>query len=111
MPTDFDKYYGFTLFAIELNELMPTHSESLPHTDSRWRTDQRLLENGDIQRAQEEKSRVEGIQRAAARKRDEQKVTYQPRFFSANGDSFKFNQTYWSVRNNSEYWDNVDPLW
>ena len=33
LPTDFDKYYGFTLFAIELNELMPTHSESLPHTD------------------------------------------------------------------------------
>jgi hypothetical protein len=33
LPTDFDKYYGFTLFAIELNELMPTHSDSLPHTD------------------------------------------------------------------------------
>lgn len=111
LPTDFDKYYGFTLFAIELNELMPTHSDSLPHTDSRWRTDQRLLENGDIQRAQEEKSRVEGMQRVAARKRDEQKVTYLPRFFSANGDNFKFNQTYWSVRNNSEYWNNVDPLW
>ena len=78
---------------------------------SRWRTDQRLLENGDVQRSQEEKSRVEGIQRAAARKRDEQKMNYQPRFFSVNGDSYKFNQTYWSVRNNSEYWDNVDPLW
>ena len=78
---------------------------------SRWRTDQRLLENGEIQRAQEEKSRVEGIQRAAARKRDDQKVIYQPRFFSVNGDSFKFNHTYWSMRNNNEYWDNIDPLW
>ena len=102
------------IVTLYLTQIGKNHIHKTPMSifvSSRWRTDQRLLENGDIQRAQEDKSRVEGIQRAAARKRDEQKVTYQPRFFSANGDSFKFNQTYWSVRNNSEYWDNVNPLW
>jgi hypothetical protein len=40
MPEDYELYYGFTRFAIELNELDPD-DKSLPPTDSRFRTDQR----------------------------------------------------------------------
>lgn len=41
MPTDYELYYGFTRFAIELNELCPEMKEVLPPTDARFRPDQR----------------------------------------------------------------------
>ena len=48
LSADNERYYGFTKFAIELNEILPQHEASLPHTDSRWRPDQQLLEQGII---------------------------------------------------------------
>lgn len=42
MPDEANLYYGFTRFAIELNELLPEHTNVLPPTDSRFRPDQRL---------------------------------------------------------------------
>lgn len=41
MPTDYELYYGFTRFAIELNELCPELKDALPRTDARFRPDQR----------------------------------------------------------------------
>ena len=41
MPTDYELYYGFTRFAIELNELCPELKDALPPTDARFRPDQR----------------------------------------------------------------------
>lgn len=41
MPTDYELYYGFTRFAIELNELCPEMQDLLPPTDARFRPDQR----------------------------------------------------------------------
>lgn len=41
MPEDFERYYGFTRFAIELNELDPETAKFLPCTDTRFRKDQR----------------------------------------------------------------------
>ena len=84
LPIDSDKYYGFTRFALELNEILEIHRDSLPHTDrlhflfsgyyydikfSRRRTDQRCLENGDLAKAEEEKKRIEELQRSVARQR------------------------------------------
>lgn len=37
MPPDHELYYGFTRFAMELNELEPGMREILPHTDTRLR--------------------------------------------------------------------------
>ena len=42
MPPNHENYYGFTKFAMELNEIEPDHPEILPSTDSRFRTDQRF---------------------------------------------------------------------
>lgn len=42
MPNDYEKYYGFTQFAMELNELEPSDENSLPQTDTRFRPDQRF---------------------------------------------------------------------
>lgn len=41
MPTNYERYYGFTRFAIELNELDPVLKDLLPTTDARFRPDQR----------------------------------------------------------------------
>lgn len=41
MPADFDRYYGFTRYALELNELNPELKLLLPPTDTRLRPDQR----------------------------------------------------------------------
>lgn len=41
MPVDHEQYYGFTKFAIELNELDPSLKPLLPPTDTRLRLDQR----------------------------------------------------------------------
>lgn len=41
MPVDHEQYYGFTKFAVELNELDPSLKPLLPPTDTRLRLDQR----------------------------------------------------------------------
>lgn len=41
MPSDYEQYYGFTKFALELNELDPQTKVLLPPTDTRLRLDQR----------------------------------------------------------------------
>ncbi|KAJ3601372.1 hypothetical protein NHX12_032341 [Muraenolepis orangiensis] len=47
-PDDHARFYGFSLYARELNELTSDLEGLLPPTDSRYRPDQRLLEEGDI---------------------------------------------------------------
>jgi hypothetical protein len=41
MPEEYEMYYGFTRFAMELNELDPDMAKYLPITDTRFRPDQR----------------------------------------------------------------------
>lgn len=41
MPREHEKNYGFTQFALELNELTPELKRFLPSTDTRLRPDQR----------------------------------------------------------------------
>ncbi|CAI5492831.1 unnamed protein product [Closterium sp. Naga37s-1] len=57
--------YNFSPFCVTLNEIMPDIAPFLPPTDSRFRPDQRALEEGDEAWANEEKRRLEGKQRKA----------------------------------------------
>ena len=41
MPKGYEQYYGFTQFALELNEMDPLLKSLLPPTDTRVRPDQR----------------------------------------------------------------------
>lgn len=52
MPVDHEQYYGFTKFAIELNELHPSFKLLLPPTDTRLRVDQRYENNTENQKMQ-----------------------------------------------------------
>ncbi|KAI6173229.1 hypothetical protein M3Y98_01059600 [Aphelenchoides besseyi] len=54
-------YYGFNRFTMGLNELHESQRPFLPPTDSRFRPDQRYLENGDAKRADEYKKHLEEV--------------------------------------------------
>lgn len=43
MPPDHERNFGFTQFALELNELTAELKRSLPSTDTRLRPDQRSV--------------------------------------------------------------------
>lgn len=70
MPEGYEKYYGFSRFAIELNELTPELQKTLPPTDTRFRPDQRLLEEGDIASAEAIKLQLEQQQRERRKERE-----------------------------------------
>ncbi|XP_073162116.1 oxysterol-binding protein-related protein 6 isoform X3 [Lepidochelys kempii] len=103
MPTHYERYYGFTRFAIELNELDPVLKDILPTTDARFRPDQRLLEEGNVEAAATEKQRIEELQRSRRRNMEENNIEYKPKFFKkvidANQrESWVSNDTYWELR-------------
>lgn len=43
MPEEYEMYYGFTRLAMELNEIDPDMAKYLPITDTRFRPDQRYV--------------------------------------------------------------------
>ncbi|EMP33796.1 Oxysterol-binding protein-related protein 7 [Chelonia mydas] len=71
MPREHEKNYGFTQFALELNELTPELKRFLPSTDTRLRPDQRYLEEGNVQAAESQKRRIEQLQRDRRRVMEE----------------------------------------
>ncbi|KAJ6388849.1 hypothetical protein OIU77_027244 [Salix suchowensis] len=89
--------YNLTSFAITLNELTPGLQERLPPTDSRLRPDQRHLENGEYEKANEEKQRLERRQRMS---RQLQEDGWKPRWFQKEGEngSFRYSGGYWEAR-------------
>ncbi|OXB78023.1 UNVERIFIED_CONTAM: hypothetical protein H355_009594, partial [Colinus virginianus] len=92
MPTNYERYYGFTRFAIELNELDP--GSCYPY---------RLLEEGNIEAAASEKQRIEELQRSRRRYMEENSIEYVPKFFKkvidANQrEAWVTNETYWELR-------------
>ncbi|XP_019949065.1 oxysterol-binding protein-related protein 3 isoform X5 [Paralichthys olivaceus] len=99
MPVDYEQYYGFTKFAVELNELDPSLKLLLPPTDTRLRVDQRLLEEGKLEEAEEQKQRIEQLQRERRRVLEQSNATHQPHFFRrSKDDTWVSNNTYWELR-------------
>ncbi|XP_036427633.1 oxysterol-binding protein-related protein 7 [Colossoma macropomum] len=104
-PKDYILYYGFSNFAMEMNELTPNLKPLLPPTDSRLRPDQRMLEEGRVDEADKKKDEVEEKQRERRKilsKRGEEHI---PRFFrksidAAGRDVWVTNGTYWNLREN-----------
>ncbi|XP_017327096.1 oxysterol-binding protein-related protein 3 isoform X1 [Ictalurus punctatus] len=113
MPADYEQYYGFTKFALELNELDPQTKPLLPPTDTRLRLDQRLLEEGNVEAAETQKQRIEQLQRDRRRVLEENNMEHQPRFFQkSKDDTWISNNTYWDLRKDPGF-SNLDcpVLW
>jgi hypothetical protein len=103
---NWEKQFGFTLFSLTLNELDKT--VTCP-TDSRFRPDQRYLEDNDLEKAAEEKHRLEEKQRAARRIREETGETWSPVWFEYKLDEdlnisyFTYNGRYWNAKLKNDY--------
>ncbi|KAG6435974.1 hypothetical protein SASPL_100855 [Salvia splendens] len=89
--------YNLTRFAITMNELTPGLKEKLPPTDSRLRPDQRCLENGEYEKANVEKLRLEQRQRQA---RSMQEKGWKPRWFAKDkgSETYRYVGGYWEAR-------------
>ncbi|KAM8967278.1 oxysterol-binding protein-related protein 3 isoform 2-T2 [Pelodytes ibericus] len=99
MPKDSELYYGFTRYALELNEMDPKIKPFLPGTDTRYRPDQRYLEEGNIDGAEMQKQRIEQLQRERRKVLEENNLEHQPRFFRKSSDeSWLSNGTYWKLK-------------
>uniref|UniRef100_A0A8C7NUB1 Oxysterol-binding protein n=1 Tax=Oncorhynchus mykiss TaxID=8022 RepID=A0A8C7NUB1_ONCMY len=99
MPVDQDQYYGFTQFGVELNELDAALKPFLPPTDTRFRLDQRCLEEGNIEGAEEQKQRIELLQRERRKVLEENNMTHKPLFFKkSKDDTWLSSNTYWEQR-------------
>ncbi|KMT20008.1 hypothetical protein BVRB_1g000290 [Beta vulgaris subsp. vulgaris] len=96
-PPRYPTRYNLTRFAITLNELTPGLKERLPPTDSRLRPDQRYLENGEYEKANAEKLRLEQRQRQA---RKMQERGWKARWFAKDKetDTYRFVGGYWEAR-------------
>ncbi|XP_054809134.1 oxysterol-binding protein-related protein 2A-like isoform X2 [Prosopis cineraria] len=101
-PTNLTRY-NMTSFAITLNELLPGLKEKLPPTDSRMRPDQRHLENGEYEKANLEKQRLEKRQRMS---RKIQENGWKPKWFQRDGENgtFRYVGGYWEARDRGK-WD------
>ncbi|XP_028804389.1 oxysterol-binding protein-related protein 2A [Neltuma alba] len=101
-PTNLTRY-NMTSFAITLNELVPGLKEKLPPTDSRLRPDQRHLENGEYEKANLEKQRLEKRQRMS---RKIQENGWKPKWFQRDGENgtFRYVGGYWEARKQAK-WD------
>ncbi|KAF5282684.1 hypothetical protein FQA39_LY17516 [Lamprigera yunnana] len=81
-PPNCGDYYQFTTFAMSLNEIEQGMEKILCSTDSRLRPDIRKLEQGDMDGAAVEKTRLEEKQRDASKRRKSKKSTdWRPRWF------------------------------
>ncbi|KAI0067905.1 hypothetical protein BV25DRAFT_1834873 [Artomyces pyxidatus] len=105
-PKNALEYYGFTSWGITLNEITRDLVGRLPATDSRFRPDVRALEEGDLERAEREKERVEELQRERRRNGEDR----QPRWFKQVGpEEWVYAGGYWEQR--AKGWKDVEPLW
>ncbi|XP_061441744.1 oxysterol-binding protein-related protein 3 isoform X4 [Rhineura floridana] len=113
MPKDYEQWYGFTQFALELNELDPLTRPLLPSTDTRFRPDQRLLEEGNIEGAEIQKQRIEQLQRERRKVLEENSLEHQARFFRKSADDYWVsNGTYLELRKNPGFSKLDNPvLW
>ncbi|QHO49527.1 hypothetical protein HN51_001448 [Arachis hypogaea] len=106
-PTNLTRY-NLTSFAITLNELTPGLKEKLPPTDSRLRPDQRHLENGEYEKANMEKQRLEKRQRMS---RKIQESGWKPKWFHQEGENgtFRYIGGYWETRAQGK-WDGCPDI-
>jgi hypothetical protein len=101
-----EKHYGLTTFAAALNEITPIEQNHIPPTDSRYRPDQKALEDGDLDRAEALKARLEERQRARRRVMEEHGEEWKPRWFSKVEASELGDEEVWRLKGGKEgYWE------
>ncbi|KAL8667946.1 MAG: hypothetical protein Q9202_000411 [Teloschistes flavicans] len=99
--------FNLTPFVVTFQSLPDRLRPLLPPTDTRFRPDQRAMEDGEYDRAATEKNRVEEKQRAVRREREAKGEEHVPRWFTKGKDEIT-GEEYWV--SNGEYWRNRDEV-
>ncbi|KIW00961.1 uncharacterized protein PV09_07483 [Verruconis gallopava] len=115
---DAAKRYGFTVFAAALNQITAIEEGFIPPTDSRLRPDQRALEDGDVDRAEALKARLEERQRGRRRVMEEHGEQWAPKWFykaGVEGDEEIWRlksgkDNYWEARSRKDWTGVIDVL-
>jgi len=104
-PRDQSANFNMTSWAIGLNTPVPEQCiQEVAPTDSRFRPDQRLLEEARVEEATEEKLRLEAKQRKRRKEYEEQGKTHTARWFKKEFDpdigeeDWKFTGEYWQCK-------------
>uniref|UniRef100_A0A673CWI1 Oxysterol-binding protein n=1 Tax=Sphaeramia orbicularis TaxID=375764 RepID=A0A673CWI1_9TELE len=101
-PENSAKFYAFSTFAMQLNELEKSMEGVIPTTDSRLRPDIRAMENGDIDLASAEKKRLEEKQRMARKNRAKSTDEWKNRWFNQGPNPHNKAQDWLYLKG---YWD------
>jgi len=112
------KRYGFTTFAASLNQVTTIEDGKIPATDSRLRPDQRLVEDGEVDRAESVKARLEERQRGRRRVMEEHEEEWTPKWFfkaGVEGDEEVWRlkpgkENYWEARSKGDWTGVIDVL-
>ncbi|KAI9222921.1 Oxysterol-binding protein-domain-containing protein [Blastocladiella britannica] len=111
-----NEMYGFTQFAIELNEITPDIADYLPPTDTRLRPDQAEFERGNVAFAEGEKLRLEEKQRVYRRELEAEGRPWVPQWFecvrsdTTGEEKWVYRGKYWETREQRAWMRAID-LW
>lgn len=110
--SEYERMYNLTALAVQLNE----PEEGVAPTDSRLRPDQRLMEEGKWDEANQVKGLLEEKQRSTRRKREEEaatnpeaEVSYAPSWFKlqidpiTNNPVHVYNGDYWQCKQKQDW--------
>lgn len=109
-PPLYMEYYGFTNFALRLNQLLPGQQDALPPSDTRLRPDQRMLEEARVEQAEAEQMRLVEKQRQVRTEMEAAGKEWEPRWFRLDGDAWVFDRQYWDAKERRD-WSRVPTLW
>ncbi|XP_005912777.1 oxysterol-binding protein-related protein 1 isoform X2 [Haplochromis burtoni] len=101
-PENSSKFYAFSTFAMQLNELDKRMEGVIPPTDSRLRPDICAMEKGDIDLASAEKKRLEEKQRMARKNRTKSTEEWKVRWFQQGPNPHNKAQDWLYLKG---YWD------
>ena len=114
IPWESQENYYYQPITFDLNNLTEEMKNKLPHTDSRFRPDQRLMEYQKIDEAAIEKERLENKQRNARKIDQKNGVVHKPIFFDETYDDvtgeliYVYKGNYFEKRNLHDFSDLPD---
>ena len=115
IPSRGKEDFYYQPYSFDLNDLTEEMKKALPPTDSRFRPDQRLMEYQDIDKAGDEKHRLEEAQRARAKQYKKDGFIPKPLYFDETYDDltgeliYKYKGNYWDMRYNHQF-DNLPKI-
>ncbi|KAI0475950.1 oxysterol binding protein [Xylariaceae sp. FL0804] len=114
--------FNLTPFVLTFNHLDEALGRYLAPTDSRYRPDQRAMEDGEYDAAASEKNRLEQAQRARRKARELDGGEFAPAWFERTTcevtglEHWKFTGRYWEQREkfgggDASAWDGLEPIY